>query len=93
MRTHLFITRLVAGDAPAQGRIRTRKEFDVAAARKMLREGATIEAIGEAQGLSWSCVRNRLRSLGLSYLISDPVRVGQVRSQGQIKRLREKAGQ
>lgn len=94
MRTHIIFHRLVTRDAPAQTRISSRKEFDVAAARKMLREGATLEAIGAAQGLGGQCVRNRLRALGLGYLISDPVRVGEARSRGQRQRLeREKAAQ
>lgn len=94
MRTHVIFHRLVTRDAPAQTRISSRKEFDVAAARKMLREGATLEAIGAAQGLGGQCVRNRLRALGLGYLISDKVRRGQVHSQGQLQRIaREKAAQ
>ncbi len=87
MRQHLIPHRFVGFAKDGQTQIRERKPFDVAAARKMLRDGATIEAIGEAQGVSGQCVRNRLRALGLGYLISDRVRRGYVHSQGQLARI------
>ncbi len=92
MRNHVVVHRFVSFARDGQTQVRKRKEFDVAAARKMLREGATLEAIGEAQGLTGQTVRNRLRRLGLGFLITDPIRIGELRSKGQLSRLaREKA--
>ena len=79
MRHHLIIHRFVAS-GPAQTRVPTRAAFDVAMARKMLRDGATLEECGKAQGLSKQTVRNRLKALGLSYLINDRARVHQMRN-------------
>jgi hypothetical protein len=93
MQRHRFHCRLVAGDADAQGRIRPRKEFDVALARKMLREGATLQAIAEAHGMTDETVSRRLRSLGLGFMISDHVRRREVNSKGQLARIaRERSG-
>ena len=90
MRHHLIIHRFVSDDEAASTRIQFRKEFDVALARRMLREGNTLSQIGEAMDRHPASVRARLKKLGLGYLISDPVRVGEVRSKGQLKRSAEK---
>lgn len=87
MQNHRFHHRIVVLDKSAQGRIQFRKEFDVALARKTLREGATLSEVGAAMDRCPASVRARLGKLGLGYLVSDPVRVGEVRSKGQIKRL------
>lgn len=71
MRIHIAAHRFVSRPAPASTRIGGRKEFDVGVARRMLREGATLEDIAAAQGLSRDTVYVRLRRLGLGYLISD----------------------
>jgi len=87
MQTHIVFHRFVARDEEASSRIATRKDFDVGLARKMLRDGATLDDIGRAQSLTGAAVHCRLKKLGLGYLVSDRVRVGQARSRGQIKRL------
>lgn len=71
MRYHIAAYRFVGRDEPAQTRIGGRKEFDVGAARKMLRSGSTVADIATAQGLSRATVYYRLKTLGLGYLISD----------------------
>lgn len=94
MQYHKIAHRFVSFAKAGGTQIRQTKAFDVAAARKMLRQGATLEAIGEAQGMTAQTVRKRLHALGLSFLIADPVRVGECRSKGQLARLaREKSGQ
>jgi transposase-like protein len=90
MRHHLVIHRFVSGDEPASTRIQFRKEFDVALARKMLRDGKTLADVASALDRHPASVRQRLIKLGLGYLISDRVRVSALRSKGQIKRLSER---
>lgn len=71
MRYHLIVHRFASRSEPAATRIGGRKEFDVAAARKMIREGKTLADIGQAQGLNPMTVHYRLKNLGLSYLLQD----------------------
>jgi len=87
MRHHIIVHRFVTRSEEASTRIVTRKDFDVGLARKMLREGATLEQIGRAHGMTGAAIHGRLKKLGLGYLVSDRVRVGQARSRGQLKRL------
>lgn len=86
MRNHLIIHRFVDKAEQAATRIQFRKEFDVALARKMLRDGATLAEVAAAMNRHPGSVRKRLVKLGLGYLISDRVRVSGLRSKGHLKR-------
>ena len=80
MRQHVIYHRFVTRAEEASSRIATRKEFDVALARKMLREGATLDEIGRVHCLTGAAVHGRLKKLGLGYLVSDRVRLHGMRN-------------
>lgn len=82
MRQHIAAYRFAGRDEPASTRIGGRKPFDVAAARKMIREGKTLADIGEAQGLNPLTVHYRLKKLGLCYLLQDRQRKSEKASRG-----------
>lgn len=71
MRYHVATFRFAGRNEEAATKIGGKKPFDIAAARKMLRGGASLEEIGVAQGLSKFTVRYKLKRAGLGYLLND----------------------